>query len=95
MKVVHLVVTVVCRSVPPHVVLPRDLPTDLGHVCAGQDNRDQLRDGQEHPDARVHDHHGDHVVVQPVLEHREASVDEDMVPDLNLLLLEDVDPAAF
>ena len=90
-----MVVLVIGCPVPPHVVLPGNFPIDLGNVRARQDHCDQLRDGQEDADARVHDHHGDHVIVQLGLDHRQTSVDKDLVPDLGLLLPEDVNPTSL
>ena len=75
-----------------HAVRPFRLllsPGDLGHVGAGQDDGDQLNQGQDDPDYGVTDHHRDDVSFKLVLEKSQAAVDEDPVRDLVLALLED------
>ena len=73
---------VVRRAVPPHLVLAVHLARDLRDVSARQDDRDQLDDGQQHADARVHDHHGNDVRLQLRVEHRHTTVGEDDVAEL-------------
>ena len=74
---------VVGRAVPPHLLLAVHLARDLRDVGARQHHRDQLDDGQQHADARVHDHHRDHVLLQLGVQHGHATVGEDRVAELS------------
>ena len=72
-------------AMPPHLVLPVQLSSDLGDISASQNNRDQLNDGQDYSNARVDDHHGDDIILQAVVQDSEASILEDDVADVGFL----------
>ena len=65
------------------------LPCDLGHVCAGKNNGNELNESQDDPDDSVRHHHGHDIILKVVLEQGQTSVDENLVYDLILTFLED------
>jgi len=65
----------------PHHLFPGPPPRDLGDVGAGEDDGDQLDEGDEDADAGVDVHHGHQVVVHLVLEGRQAARRPDGVAD--------------
>ncbi len=80
---------------PPGLLFSPVASVDLSHVSAGQDDRDQLDQSEDDPDASVDDHHRQDVGLKLILEESHAAVDENLVSDLVWTFFEDVATAAL
>jgi len=67
---------------PPCLLLPPSSSVDLGHVGTGQDDGDELDEGENDADAGVDDHHRQDVALELVHEEGHAAVHKDLVTDL-------------
>jgi len=70
------------------------IPCDLGHVCTGKDDGDELDESQDDSDDGVGHHHRHDVVLEVVLEQSQTTVDENPVQDLIQAILEKIESAS-